>query len=136
MKNHITASVEFYFKGEKFNASIEIDLDLHMNNTGALPNLYPLFAQTLNLDPYSYEFEMMQAETIIFSNAQGLAIEHLNDWNLNFESFKKSWHEHAVFEKLQDIAQRNLAVDNLQNNSNLKNALFEAFQLGDKTKNS
>ena len=70
MSNHITASVEFYFKGEKFTAAIELDLDQHMQNAGKLPALYPLLAKAINLDPYSYEYEMMQAEVIFFNNAK------------------------------------------------------------------
>ena len=34
MSNHITANVEFYYKGEKITASIEIDVDHYMQTAG------------------------------------------------------------------------------------------------------
>jgi len=130
MNNHITASVEFYYKGEKFTSSVELDLDKHIQNTGNLPALYPLLAQAIDLDFYSYEYEMMQAETIIFNNARGLATEHLNEGMFDFESFGSAWAEAQTLQKLQEIAQRNLSVNDIQQRPELKNALLEAYQLG------
>ena len=133
MSNHITASVEFYYKGEKLTATIELDLDQHMLAAGQLPNLYPLLAKALNLDPYSYEYEMMQSEDIVFNNAKGLAVEHLSEGLFDFESFGAAWTENTLLEKLQEIAQRHLSIDDLQQQPDLKNALLEACQLGKDT---
>ena len=130
MSNHITASVEFYYKGEKLAATIELDLDQHMLAAGQLPNLYPLLAKALNLDLYSYEYEMMQAEDIVFNNAKGLAVEHLSEGLFDFESFDAAWTENTLLEKLQEIAQRHLSIDDLQQQPDLKKALLEACQLG------
>ena len=132
MNNHITPSVEFYFKGEKFSASIKLDLDQHMLTTGQLPNLYPLLAKAANLDLYSYEYEIMQAETILFINATGLAAEHLNEGVFDFEAFKTTWSETQLLEKLQTIAQNHLAIEDLEQQPDLKKALIEAFHLGKK----
>ncbi len=133
MSNHITASVEFYYKGEKLAATIELDLDQHMLAAGQLPNLYPLLAKALNLDLYSYEYEMMQAEDIVFNNAKGLAVEHLSEGLFDFDSFDAAWTEAKTLEQLQEIVQRHLSVDNIQQQPDLKNALLEAYQLGKKT---
>jgi hypothetical protein len=134
MSNHITTSVEFYFKGKKHSASIELDLDQHMQTTGELPALYQLLAKAINLDLYSYEYEMMQAETIIFSQAKGLAAEYVNDGLFNFNAFKAEWIENKILDELQEIVQRNLSVTDLDQQPELKNALLEAYQLGKKTK--
>ena len=133
MSNHITASVEFYFKGEKFTASLELDLDQHMQNAGKLPALYPLLAKAINLDPYSYEYEMMQAEVIFFNNAKGLVAEHLDEGLLDIAAFETAWIENTLLEKLQEIAQRHLSIDDLHQQPDLKNALLEACQLGKDT---
>jgi hypothetical protein len=130
MNNHITAFVEFYFKGEKITAAIELDLDQHMQNAGKLPALYPLLAKAINLDPYSYEYEMMQAEVIFFNNAKGLVAEHLDEGLLDIAAFETAWIENTLLEKLQEIAQRHLSIDDLQQQPDLKNALLEACQLG------
>jgi hypothetical protein len=130
MSNHITASVEFYFKGEKLTSSIELALDPHMEATGELPELYPLLAQAINLGFYSYEYEMMQAEAIVYSNGKGLVAEHINEGCLDLETFRKIWLENSVIEKLQTIAQQHLPTEDLQQNSGLKNALLDAYRLG------
>ncbi len=133
MSNHITASVEFYFKGEKVVSSIEIDIDSHMQANGQLPELYPLLAQAINLGFYSYEYEMMQAEEVLFSNAKGLITEHVSEDSLNFDSFKTAWTENQVIEKLQEIAKQDLSIDDLQQQPELKKALLQAYQLGIKS---
>lgn len=130
MSNHITATVEFYYKGEKYTASVDLDLDQCMEKAGFLPELYPLLAQSINLGIYSYEFEMMQAEVILFSHARGLAIEYLSEDVFYFESFKLAWVENQVFEKLQEIAQKTLSIDDLSKQLELQNALMQAYRLG------
>ena len=134
MSNHITASVEFYFKGEKITSSIELDVDAHMHATGELPDLYPLLARTINLGLYSYEYEMMQAEKISYDNAKGLIAEHIHEGLLDTEAFCKSWAENAVIEKLQAIAKKNLSIEDLHQHPDLRGALLEAYQLGNETR--
>lgn len=130
MNNHITASVEFYFKGEKHGASIELDMDQHMHASGELPDLFPLLAQVMNIGAYSYEYEMMLAETILFSNAKGLIANYVNEGVLDLVAFNTAWSENAVIEKLQIIAQQYLYIDDIEQRPELKNALMEAYQLG------
>jgi len=134
MSNHITASVEFYFKGKKFSPAIELDIDVHMQATGELPALYPLLSQSIDLDPYSYEYEMLQAETIIFSEAKGLIAQYVDAGQLDFEAFKTAWAEEQTLEKLQQIAQQHLSVDDITQQPDLKNALLHAYRLGAETK--
>jgi len=105
MTNHITASVGFYFKGEEFTATIELDLDQHMQSSGKLPELYPLLARSINLDLFSYEYEMMQAESIIFNNAKGLAAEHVKEGALDVAGFEDSWHENKKTRKMPEDRQ-------------------------------
>jgi hypothetical protein len=130
MSNHITVSIGFYFRGNEISSSIELDLDKHMNSAGKLPALYQLLAREINLDLYSYEYEMMQSEIISFSQAKGMAANYVSDGVLDIKAFETAWSENAMIEKLQDIATRHLAIDNLQQNEDLKNALLEAYQLG------
>ena len=130
MSNHITASVEFYFKGERHSASIELDMDLHMHASGELPDLFPVLAQAMNIGAYSYEYEMMLAETIMFSDAKGLIADFVNEGNLDLAAFNHVWSESIVIEKLQDIAKEHLSIDDINQQVDLKNALLEAYQLG------
>ena len=135
MNNHITASVEFYFKGKKLSSSIELNLDQYLQTAGKLPALYPLLARAIDLDLYSYEYEMMQAETIIFSQAKGLVTDYVNEGSLDFKAFEAAWSENSVIEKLQKIVKQNLSID-LQQHSELKNTLLKAYQLGKESTNN
>ena len=132
MSNHITASVEFYFKGEKHSASIELEMDQHMHASGELPDLFPLLAQSMNIGAYSYEYEMMLAETIMFSDAKGLIADFVNEGILDLAAFNIAWSESHFIEKLQDIAKQHLSIDDINQETDLKNALIAAYQLGKK----
>ena len=130
MKNCITISVEFYFKGEKLSPSMVIDLDAHIENQQT-PESFPLLlARSNNMDLYSYEYEMLQAEELVFSDAQGLAKAFLNDGYFDFEGFEQAWHEDRVAESVAKIAKEHLDVDDLSTQPELKAALIEAFKLG------
>jgi len=131
MNNHITVSIEFYFKGKKISSSIELDVDTHMQASGRLPDLYPLLARAINLDLYSYEYEMMQAETVVFKQAKGLIANHVDEGVLDIPAFESAWSENTVIEKLQSIAQQKLSIDDLEQHPEIKSALLEAFRLGD-----
>ncbi len=131
MNNHITACIEFYFKGKKISSSIELDVDTHMQASARLPDLYPLLARAINLDLYSYEYEMMQAETVVFKQAKGLIANYVDEGILDIPAFESAWSENTVIEKLQAIAQQKLSIDALEQHPELKSALLEAFRLGD-----
>jgi len=130
MNNHITASATFYFKGEKFSPAIELDIDQYMRTSGELPALYPLLARSINIDPYSYEYEMLEAEPVLFSKASGLIAQYLEAGILDFDAFKIVWTETQALEKLQAIALENLDVADIEQQPELKNALLQAYQLG------
>ncbi len=132
MSNYITASVEFYFKGERYGASIELDMDQHMHASGELPDLYPLLATAMDIGAYSYEYEMMLAETIMFSDAKGLVTDFVSEGILDLAAFNDAWSESIVIEKLQDIAKQYLSIDDINQETNLKNALIAAYRLGEK----
>lgn len=130
MNNHITASIEFYYKGEKLSPLVELDLDYYMQKTGCLPELYGLLAQSMNIGIYSYEYEMLLAEPIRFSDAEGMAQQYLCDGFFDVESFQKYWKESIVLEKLKGIARKYLSVDDLNKQEGIESALIEAYRLG------
>lgn len=130
MKNIVTASIHFSFKGERHSPAITIELDKHLLSTGTFPNLYPLIAKENNFDMYSYEYEMMQAEPIKFSDAQGLIKNYIVDGQLDLTAFETAWHEHQTFEKLLQIAQQHMGINDLSHHPELKAALLEAYNTG------
>ena len=75
----------------------------------------------------------MQVEEMIFSNAQGLVAAYVHDGKFDIEAFTDVWIENRLFEEPQKIAHLNLAVNNLQNQPDLKRALLEAYRLGERS---
>jgi len=130
MNNFVTASVEFFFKGEKISASIELDLNRNIQKNTSHPDIYLKLARSINIDLYSYEYEMMQAETILFSNAKGMVANHLTDGILDIDTFIDAHKQHTATEKLDIIAKNTMAVDDLSSQPELKQALLDAYQLG------
>lgn len=130
MSDRITAFVTFYFKGNEISASIEMDLNDYMQVSGKLPGLYPLLARSINIDLYSYEYEMMQAEQVRFRAAQGLVVDYLCDEVLDVTGFEQAWKERQVLMQLQLIARDRIGLDDLDQNPDLKEALLDAWRLG------
>jgi len=130
MKNIVTASIKFSFKGEEHSPSINIELDQYLEGGSSLPDLCSLIAKENNHDLYSYEYEMMQAQDIIFSNPQGLVAEFINNGVLDFTAFKSAFEQQKVLPQLQNIAKEQMQVENLEQQPDLKEALLQAYRLG------
>lgn len=131
MKNIITASIKFSFKGKDHSPSITLELDPHLE-AGGLPDLYPLIAKANNHDLYSYEYEMMQAEEIIFSDAKGPVSDFIVEGKLDIAAFETAWNENKNLEQLRLIAQKHLGINAFSRHDEIKQALLAAYQLGKK----
>ena len=134
MNNIITASILFSFKGKKHAPSIELDLDQHMQAAGHVPDLYPLIAKANGFDLYSYEYEMMQAEPIHFSNPQGMVADYVRGTGLDIEAFESAWHEHRITEQLNMIVSDTMGNSELNQHPELMTALRQAYLLGKNSK--
>lgn len=130
MKNTLKASVIFCFKGESYEPSITLELDEYLAINANIPDLYPMIAQANNHDLYSYEYEMMQAEKIVFSDAEGLVADYVADGRFDIEGFQAAWKEKRLLNQLQEIAQRILSVKDIHQQPDLKQALMESYHLG------
>lgn len=130
MKNSLVASVEFYFKGEKYTPSARIDLDRMMETSGGLPSLYALIARENGIDPYSYQYEVMQVEEIRYSEVEGFVADYIHDGVLDEPGFVDRWQEEKVLDDLGAIARSCLGVEELSQQPGLERALREAYRLG------
>ena len=131
MKNIITASVVFYFKGEKFTPSLTLELDTHMQAGGSVPDLYPLIANENNIDLYSYEYEMMQAEPVRITHAEGMVAEHITDGVLNSETFEIAWHEQQRYTTIRHIMEKNGLNHILEQYPDMEQTLVEIYKAGE-----
>lgn len=135
MKNTINASVEFHYRGELYAATVTVDLDQLMENqvrenSSTLPSLHNMLATKIGIDKYSYQFEMLLAEDIRFSEAQGIAVNHLLDGYFDIAGFENAWRENTMLRRLQLIATQRLNIDDIEQHPALKGALLEAYQAG------
>lgn len=130
MGNHIVISIEFYFKGQKHLPSTILDLDMYIQNGGGFDALYPMLANNNNIDLYSYEYEVMLAEDILFSDATGLATNFLEEGKFDFVGFEQEIYDESIAEVIIEIASTHLSVNDLSTQPELKAALLAAFKLG------
>jgi len=128
MSNKITVSVEFYFKGEAFNPSAELDLDQAMQQS-AMPDLHQYLARLNNIDSYSYEFEIMLEEDIRFSNAQGDAAKFVTDNQFDQQGFEQHWHEQNMLKQLAPTLKQQLDIDDIEAEPALKTVLLATYNL-------
>jgi len=130
MANKITASITFYFKGETFTPSLELDLDVLMQRYNGLPPLHETLAAENNIDSYSYQYEMLLGEDIQFSHAEGDAVTFLNDGEFDQAAYERFWFQKKIFNHLQNIIHIELDIDEIEQHPKLMLAMFAAFQYG------
>jgi len=136
MKSIVTVSIHFSFKGEKHSPSLTMELDDFILSKDDLTHFYPALAKANNFDLYSYEYEMMQAEPLVFTEAEGLVADHIENGSLDFETFKAALHNQNALHQLQGIAEAKLQIDDLQKHPALMEALLEAYRAGQKNPQS
>lgn len=130
MKNIITASVEFYFKGEKFTPSVSIDLDEYMQAGACVPDLYPLIAAANNIDLYSYEYEMMQAEPVEIRRSEGLVADYVTDGALDIGAFETAWRERKTVTTIRHIIAQHGLTQVLKQHPAIEQALLDVYKAG------
>jgi len=128
MKSHITASIEFYFKGEKFAFSTDVNIEVwlrdHQCDTAAL---YDILAIQHGLDSYRHEYDVMVLEPLQFSHATGLAAHYLHGDKFDVESFLVARKQKMTTLLLQSIAKKHLDIDILEDHPKLQAALLAAY---------
>jgi len=130
MKNSITATIQFDFKGERFTPSLEIDLDSHMESIGKLPDLHGLIAAANNIGIYSYEYEMLLAEDIKITDAKGMIEDYIVEGVLDTDTFESVWLEHKALQVVQAIVSKNMNLDDLQQHPEFIKTLLAVYKAG------
>jgi hypothetical protein len=130
MKNSFTVTVEFSFKGETFEFTQKVDLDSYMVQMNGIPNLHDLIARQHNIDSYSYQYEVLHAEELHFSEVQGIAGEFVHDNEFDADGFAVAWREQRVARVVSEIAARLMGITDLDRQPQLKQALIAAYQAG------
>ena len=130
MTSSIDAHIEFSFKGENYSLSSTLDLDKLLTQYDTLPSIHLILAKEHGIDTYSYLYEVMEEAEIEFKNAQGIAANFLNGRDFNLTQLAAAWLEIGALALLQPIAMRELGIADLNQHPKIKNALVQAFNLG------
>ena len=132
MKNIITASIEFYFKGEKYSPTLTLELDDYMQASGSMPDLYPLIAAGNNIDLYSYEYEIMQAEPIRVADAQGLVANFVANGALDTTAFELAWQEQLIRTTIRQIVTQHGHSHILEQYPEFEQTLIEIYRIAER----
>ena len=130
MKNAITVTIPFHFRGEAFQPSARIDLNELANAENAQTWLVQRIAAENGIDLYAYEYEVMEATMPVFSDPEGLATAYLTDGQLDLAGFRQEFAEQAIMDKLIAIAREKLGIEDLTLEPAISKALRAAFEAG------
>lgn len=130
VKNCIDVHVELSFKGEDYSFTSTIDLDKLLSHYDAIPSFHEILAKEHGVDTYSYLYEVMLETDIEFRNAVGIAADYMIDGKFELARMESDWQSLRILTQLRPIAERLLSITDLDNHESLKNALVQAYQLG------
>jgi len=128
----VIASISFDFRGQRFEPSITVDLHVMMLKKQPLNYLYTPLAASIGLDAYRHEYDVMVLEEIAFSEPTGLACDFITDGELDFDAFSAAWQQQQIISIIQPIAEQHLNISNLIQHDDIRNALIESYQAGQK----
>ncbi|GAB6042814.1 hypothetical protein [Endothiovibrio diazotrophicus] len=129
--NTIRVRVEFSYRGEHYAPAAVIDLDGAMGGAGGIGDLHPMLARLNGIDTYSYLYEVMESHELLFDRPTGLAVASFHDGVFDLRDFERRWRDARRLSLLGPVARRHLGVDDLGEQPALREALLEAFRLGE-----
>ena len=130
MKNTIMLTIPFSFKGENHSPSSRIDLDIFCQQEQPLEALCHIVATENNIGNYSYEYEVLHASTLLFSDATGIAEYFLVENEFDLEGFRNGLREQQALIIFQKIVKNVLDIDNIEEHEPLISALQQAYDAG------
>lgn len=128
--NTVRIAASFSFKGELYALATMVDLDAYRSQSGGAPDFHHLLAQAGDIDPYSYQYEVLETHEIVFSEATGLAAAYAAAEHFDWPGFVAACAAQQREALLAAIAARELGVDNLTAEPRLKAALTAAYAAG------
>jgi len=127
-KNLLTASIVFYFKGEKFEFSADIDVDKWLrDHLGDFEYVYDVLAFSNGLDRYRHEYDVMVMEPVIFLSGTRLVASFIEQGAFDLIGFQRAHQQHQALSALHPIAKQHLDINNLDDHPDIKAALLAAY---------
>ena len=130
LRNTIRARLTFSFRGEDIALETLIDLDQCQSDADGPPDFHPWLARAGNIDPYSYQYEVLDSEEIAFDQPTGLAAACCEDGRFDWPAFARLRQDAGDLDVVRAIAMRTLGVADLETDEPLKAALLAAYRAG------
>lgn len=131
IQNTIKVTIPFSFKGVEYTPSAVIDLDVYALNNQDFNDVFHRVATKNKISNFSYEYEVLESSAVVFSDPTGIAEVFLSEKGFDLPAFSAASNKIIVQKTLQEIAFEVLKVDSSkEENSDLEEALFRAFQMG------
>jgi len=129
MTDHsLLASLSFDYQGRRCDLQSLVNIAEVISHQDFFQSVYLQLAQDNGIDVYSYQFEIMMDQNIVFSQARGCAQECLREGELNINKLRRNFEQASSEQIIQSIAEKYFRSEELSDH--LKRALVEAFQLG------
>jgi hypothetical protein len=128
--NTVRAHLAFSYKAETYELDVALDLDRCLVESAEAPDFHLLLARAAGIDPYSYLYEVLESHDIEFSEPTGIAALSCRDGRFDWSLFEARYREEQVMRVLRAIAERTLAVRDLDRHPDLVAALRAAYRAG------
>lgn len=128
--NTIHARLEVSFKGETRDLDTVIDLEPCLGEPGQAPDFHRLLAKAAGVDTYSYLYEALESEEIVFSEPTGLAVQAFEDGHFDWPRFEQALRQERDWQIVRNIAANYLDSRELERELNLKAALLAVYRAG------
>jgi hypothetical protein len=128
--NRVRVSATFSFRGETHKPEMTLNLDRFLAEEKYLEDLYPMLAAANGIDPYSYEYEMLEMAPLHFDQPEGTVAAHLHDGRLDLTGLRTAIRRERLRQQLEEIARKRLNLTALDEIPGLETALLAAWELG------
>ncbi len=130
MADTVTAEVSYSFKGETHELRSELDARKTAEAiVSGEASLHPSIASNNGLDTYSYAYEVMETEDIVFTAATGEAARYVADGVFDAEGYLAQTNS-TIPADIERIALEFLGVSDLGKQPALLAALEAAYHAG------
>lgn len=128
--NTVRARVSFSFKGETHDLEAVIDLDRLLGEPGEVPDFHRLLAQAAGIDPYSYQYEVLESHEVEFSEATGAAARSCHDGQFDWRRFEQDTADERDWPGVRAVAEPLIGAHDWEAEPELKAALLAAYRAG------